>query len=467
MQSFDAIQDAPALEQAVVRFIHEFRPQLNEERLRSAISCLLRDQLAVQIGGARLPWSEQVLAFAQARQSQGRSRILSSQLQMSSSDAAFVNAVYGHAFEYDDAHRPSSSHPGCCVVPVALAIGEELGSTLDEVMAAVVVGYEVYARIGRLAAPELIRRGFQSASVLSSIGAAAVAAKLRKLDPEKTLNALAIAVSHASGTTEYSSTGGSVKRLQPAIGVRGGLASADLASLGITGPRAFLTGAKGFFRTFLLRDAAPDAAGRFSHSQSMEIEKIWLKPYCNCGCIHPYIDAIGPFADRLPKIEKIVARIQRSSNIVVGTVNANAYEPKNIEHVQYSVPIQLAFALMRYGNASRVHMDYLAGKVDMASVQRVARLVQLVETPELDDRYPGKLVGDISVFLTDGSEQRVFVEDSLGTPENPMSEADQDEKFLELTSRALGASRARTLLGMLRNVDGRMNVGELTALCTA
>lgn len=170
-------------------------------------------------------------------------------------DAAFVNGAYGHGFEYDDAHGPSASHPGSCVIPAALAIGEELGSSLEDVITAMVAGYEVYTRLGVLAAPDLLRRGLHPHCVLSNFGAAAVSAKLRGFDSETTLHALSIALSHASGTTEYTSTGGSVKRIHAGIGTRNGMVAADMARAGITGPRAFLSGNKGFFRTLLQRGA--------------------------------------------------------------------------------------------------------------------------------------------------------------------------------------------------------------------
>ena len=109
----------PALEQAVIRFIQGFGPESVSSTVRSAVSRLLRDQLAVQIGGSQMPWSSQALSYAISRHTPGRGKVVASDLRMSAIDAAFVNAIYGHAFEYDDAHRSSSSHPGCCVVPVA------------------------------------------------------------------------------------------------------------------------------------------------------------------------------------------------------------------------------------------------------------------------------------------------------------------------------------------------------------
>jgi 2-methylcitrate dehydratase PrpD len=161
-----------------------------------------------------------------------------------------------------------------------------------------VAGYEVYSRIGVLAAPDLLRRGFHPYAVFSSFGAAAVAAKLHTFVAETMLHALAIALSDASGITEYSSTGGSIKRIHAGIGTRNGMVSADMAQAGITRPCAFLSGNKGFFRTFLQRPPADGAEAHFSLDRGFEIATVWLKAYCAYCYSHAYIDALRPFAPR-------------------------------------------------------------------------------------------------------------------------------------------------------------------------
>ncbi|MGQ7937630.1 MmgE/PrpD family protein [Paraburkholderia sp. D1E] len=459
--------NCPPLEQAVVRFIQAFTFDQLDDAAHAGLNRLIRDQLALQIGTSQMPWSHQLLAYARARQLPGRSRVSASQLAMSAPDAAFVNASYGHGFEYDDAHGVSASHPGSCVIPAALAIGEELGSSLEEVLTALVTGYEVYTRIGMLAAPDLLKRGFHPHAVLSNFGAAAVAAKLRKFDAETTLHALSIALSHASGTTEYSSTGGSIKRVHAGIGTRNGMVSADMAQAGITGPRAFLSGNKGFFRTLLQRSAGEHAEARFAAGQPFEIGTVWLKAYCACYCTHAYIDAIRPFAERRSDIEKVRVRIHPAFNVVVGTANANTFEPKNIEHVQYSLPVQMAFALLGKGNGYRSHRDYLNGNVDMGPVLAAARGIEITEAPELETGYPGKFVADVTVEFRDGKSEHVFVEDPIGTLANPMSEREQDAKFMELTVDVLGDDRARALLAALRKLDPRLQAADLMAMCTA
>lgn len=457
----------PPLEQALVRFIQNLKYEDIDAAAQAGVNRLLRDQLALQIGISRMPWSQQLLQYATAHQRAGTSRVAASNQTLSAAGAAFVNGSYGHGFEYDDAHGASYSHPGSCVIPAALAIGEELGSTLEEVVTAMVAGYEVYTRIGLLASPDLLHRGFHPHCTLSNFGAAAVAAKLRGFDAETTLHTLAIALSHVSGTTEYTSTGGSIKRIHAGIGTQGGMAAADMARAGITGPRAFLSGNKGFFKTFLQRGPGEGAEQSFAPGQPFQVATVWLKAYCACYCTHAYIDALRPFATRRAEIADVHLKITPHFNVVVGTANANAYTPRNIEHVQFSLPIQASFTLLGLGNGYAIHRDYLAGKVDMAPVMEMARGIRITEEPQLENDHPGKFVADVTVTFQDGRSEHVFVADPIGTDTNPMPEHEQDAKFMELTCGALGAARARTLLAALRTLNPKMKAAELMALCVA
>ncbi|GAA4340741.1 MmgE/PrpD family protein [Variovorax defluvii] len=457
----------PPLEAAVVGFIQDFSLEHVTPPLRVAVSRVLRDQISSQIGNSRLPWSRHLWTLVEGQHMTGRSTVITTDRKMSATDAAFINASYAHGFEYDEGHRPSNSHPGSCAVATAIAVGEEVGATLDEVVTAILMGYEVYARIGVLAAPDLMQRGFHPASVLAGFGAAAVCAKLRGFDPETTLHALAIALSHASGAAEYSSTGGSVKRLHPGIGVRGGMFAADLAQAGITGPRAFLSGVKGFYRAFLQRDPGPDAVAVFGLSHRFEILRGGFKRYCCCGANHASIDILTNYAGRLGDIETVSLRIPKLCNAMVGTVNSNAYTPLNIEQVQFSLPTQAAFALLGYGNGYKPHLDYLEGELDMALVLGTAQKVRIVESPELDKQYPGKFVTEAMVNFVDGRSETRFVENSLGTPDNPMTEDAHDAKFLELTSEILGRERATRLLAVLHELGPGTAIPELAAMCAA
>jgi 2-methylcitrate dehydratase PrpD len=455
----------PPLEAAVLGFVRGFRADMVTPELRVAISRVLRDQFSSQVGNSRLPWSRQARALIDAHHVAGRSRIVTSHATVSAIDAAFVNATYAHGFEYDEGHRPSNSHPGSCAVATAVAVGEEVGATLDEVVTAALMGYEVYARLGVLAAPDLIQRGFHPAGVLASFGAAAVVARLRRFDAETTLHAMAIALSHASGALECSSSGGSVKRVHPGIGVRGGMMAAQLAQVGITGPRAFLSGVRGFYKAFLQRSPAADAAQRFGFDAPFEIFRGGYKRYCCCGAAHASIDILSAYAPQLAELEAVTLRIPKLVNGMVGLANAGVYTPGNIEQVQFSLPVQSAFALLGIGNGYGAHLGYLEGAVDMALVDTVARKVQLVEDTGLDKQFPGKFVTEATLRFKDGRTESRFVENSVGTPDNPMTDEVHDLKFMELAAPVLGELRTRQLLDVLTRLPGNLMASELTRLC--
>ncbi|REF71970.1 MULTISPECIES: MmgE/PrpD family protein [Paracoccus] len=457
----------PPLEEAVARLVTDLRHDALPPEALEGARRLMQDQLALQVGSASLPWSQALLALAKRSHVPGKARVAASGERMSAGDAAFVNGSYGHGFEYDDAHRASSSHPGSCVVPAALAVGEEIGATMAQVIEGIVAGYEVYTRIGNLAAPQLLERGWHPHAILSNFGAAAVVARMRGFDLERTAHALSIALSHASGTTEYTSSGGSIKRVHAGIGTRNGIRAAEMAEAGLTGPTTFLSGAKGFFRTFVQKDIPADQAALFGKDQGFEIAKVWIKPYCCCGINHAYIDGARQLANRADRIEAIELGIQTGGNIIVGNANANAYAPKTIEHLQYSLPFQFALSLLGQGNGYETHSAYMQGALDLSEGSEVARMAQRVKItvkPELDRAHPGKWVGDITARMADGAEERLFILDPLGTTENPVSQADLDAKFDDLTRLALGAEQSARLLATIKAGDPALPAAKLVAL---
>ncbi|MHA4849737.1 MmgE/PrpD family protein [Rhodococcus sp. MSC1_016] len=457
----------PPVEEAVARLVTDLTFDTIPADALAGARRLMQDQLALQVASASLPWSRAVLELTRAAHAPGKAHVAASGDQMSAADAAFVNATYGHGFEYDDAHRASSSHPGSCVISAALAVGEELGATMREVITGIVAGYEVYTRVGNLAAPELLERGFHPHGLLSNFGAAAVVAKMRGFDAETTVHALAIALSHASGTTEYTSSGGSIKRVHSGIGTRNGIRAAEMAAAGITGPTTFLTGGKGFYRTFVGRPVADDAATTFGLDKTFEITRIWIKPYCCCGINHAYIDGARHLAARVADIDSVLLGIQTGGDVIIGNKNANAYAPRILEHLQYSLPFQFALSTLGKGNGFSTHHAYLDGRLDIGVGSDVAALAQKVKievTPELDTAYPGRWVGDITVTYTDGTTENLFIDNPTGTAENPMSQDDLDAKFRDVISGSLGTERGDTLLRAVQSGDPDQPASDFAAL---
>jgi 2-methylcitrate dehydratase PrpD len=453
-----------ALERSVADYVRGFgRSHIDAEGLRAA-RMLLKDQLAVQVGASQLPWSRDVRRCLR-KPRPGEASVVADDARMDAGDAAYLNAVYGGGFEYDDV--AGNGHPGCCVVPVALAVGEEVGATLGEVLDAMVAGYETYVRIGRLGSPDLVNRGWHPHAVLAHFGAAAVAARLQRFDQAATLNALGIALSHACGTTEYTSTGGSIKRVHAGIAARNGIASAELARGGLTGPRLWLTGRKGFYRTFIGRAVEADAPASFALDTPLLLKQAWFKAYCACGAHHAYIDAMERIRPRAAQVVGVVAKVQAMTQNLAAQPEVAQQGPKTIEELQFSLQLQMAMSALGVGNGYATHLDFLAGRLALAAespVVQFARRIRLEHAPELDQRFPRNFVADVLVRFEDGSSEQVFVEHALGMPGRPFTPAQHQAKLDELTAGVLGEARSQRLFALIEELDPERPVHELTAL---
>ena len=452
-----------SLELAVTRLVRGLSTEHLDSASRAAATSLIKDQLAIQIGAARLPWSRQVRAARVLRP--GASSIVGERGHFAAADATYINATYGHGFEYDD--FAGNAHPGCCVVPTALAIGEEVGATLGQMLVAMAAGYEAYVRIGRLGSPDLLNAGWQPHAVLANFGAAATAARLYGLDEAQTFNALAIALSHASGPTEYASTGGSIKRAHAGIAARNGIESAELARAGITGPRRFLTGRRGLYATFIRKSVTDEAAAGFALDAPMTLPQASFKAYCSCACTHPFIEAGLALRARANEIESIDVKVQTMVDAIVGTRNEHIYGPRNIEELQYSLPAQMALAATGRGNGYRTHLDFLEGRLQLppdSDVIQLARRMKLSIDTSLDERHPMRFVADVTAHYRDGTSQRVFVDKVPGRNDAPYTPEQHRAKLDELMHDVIGPQRSAELLERVDALDPQAPVATLTAL---
>jgi 2-methylcitrate dehydratase PrpD len=456
-------EEAVTPERKVAQFVLNFGSNDIDTLAREDVKKLLKDQLAIQLGASQLPWSKQVLEFRKPRP--GTATIVAEDTGAAAADAAYLNATYGHGFEYDD--FAGNAHPGCCVVPTALALGEELGATLEEVVVALVAGYETYVRIGYLGSPALLNAGWQPHSVLANFGAAAVSAKLHKLDEDRILNALGIALSHAGGTTEYASTGGSIKRVHAGIAVRNGMESVDLARAGITGPRRFLTGDRGFYKMFPGKSVAEEALNIFLPGEPLQLRQLKFKPYCCCAATHAYIEALASVRPRVADIVSMDANIQTMTDAIVGNRNKHIYQPRNIEELQYSLPAQMALSALGMGNGYKTHMAVLQGTLKLTAESEVIRLaskIRLHISRDLDERYPRTFAADVTVRYRDGTSEHLFLDRVKGTPNNPFTREEHQAKLDELTEEVIGNVQAMQLFDLIDRLDPTTPIRNVTAL---
>ncbi len=248
------------------------------------------DTVGCMIGASTTRAAQRLLGMTAKRMSPGATTAFGLGAGVRAEDSALVNGTLGHMLEFDDGHRPSDNHLGAVVVPAALTMAEELGSTLDECVDAIIVGYDAMGRVGE--ATLLPRRltPFHGTGTTGVFGAAAVAARLMHLDIDQTAHALAIAGTAAAGLRESTNTGPDCKPLHVGRATQAGIGSAFLAAEGYEGPLTIFEGKHGFC-TAMSAEPRPelivDGLG-----QRFALLESGIKVHSTCGMVFNILDAV-------------------------------------------------------------------------------------------------------------------------------------------------------------------------------
>jgi 2-methylcitrate dehydratase PrpD len=425
---------------------------------------MLVDQLACQIVGATLPWSRAYRDAVIALGPGSGASVVYYGDTLAVDQAAFVNSAFGHAIELDDTHLAAMTHPSQVVVPAVLALAEQRGLGGRAALEAVIVGSEVMLRIAFASAPQLAGRGHCVATSAGPFGAAAACARLLGLDVTATLNAMAIAGSHAAGLMEYNRTGGSVKRIHGAIPAMSGVRCAVMAAHGITGPPTILEGPKGFFAAFA---GTYDAARLFAGlGETFLIDGVSFKPVAANFSTHAALEAIGELeAEHALRADEIAAIEIGAARSTLGAVG-NIAVPTDLLGAQSSFAFSAAVRLLRGGNGFD---DYREEDLRDPRFVALAQRVRLFVDPQCDEEQQRlhNRSAVVRIATTDGRQLERRMTYSKGMPEKPLSDEELDAKFVRAVTPRLGPARAAELVDRIRDIDAAGDVGDVVALTLA
>src|SRR5262245_30521393 len=196
------------------------------------------DTLAAMVSGSRLQAGEMAIRFAREQGGTAEATVLATDIRTSAVNAALANGMFAHADETDDFEPVTKAHPGSHVVPAALAMAEREGRSGTELLAAVTLGYDVCCRFLLALGPDLVRGSHRSAEGTSStMGAAAAAASLARLDEKGMRYALSYAAQQVSGLWSWVRDPEHVEKAFDfsCMGARNGVTAAIMAQMGFTG----------------------------------------------------------------------------------------------------------------------------------------------------------------------------------------------------------------------------------------
>ena len=158
------------------------------------------DTLGAMVSGARMKPGEMAIRFVRGQGGVPEACVITTDIMTSAINAALVHGMFGHADETDDFEPVTKAHPGCSVVPAALAMAEREGRSGIELLRAVTLGYDLCCRFLMALGPDLVRATHRSAEGTSAtFGAVAAAASIARLDELGMRYALSYAAQQVSG----------------------------------------------------------------------------------------------------------------------------------------------------------------------------------------------------------------------------------------------------------------------------
>jgi 2-methylcitrate dehydratase PrpD len=420
---------------------------------------LLLDQLGCQLLGSTVEWNQPVYEFVKENNSGGLGSIVNHGDRVRVDDAVFVNGTFGQGCELDDHFDRGGGHPGAASIPVAMALSEQTRVDGKTFISAIVAGYEIGWRVGQGLLPQMQRRGFHSQSVIGVFMAAATAGKILHLNPAQITTTFAIAGSHACGTMEFDQTGGEVKRMHAGLACSGGIRSAMLAGLGLTGPPTIFEGEKGILRSF----------GGECNTESMTkglgsefaVMHAAIKRFPVIAGQHSPIELLSKLIEEngiQPKeVQKIEVGVNETLLMHVGVI----YEPKQVIEAQMSLRFSLSIRLLKGSNDLRLYVDPRLWRDP--EVLELGRKIHLFADPTARDGEH-KFVCKMRISLSGGRVIEGYLPYHKGTPRNPLSREEVRKKFLTLGHELLPKETLDRIIDKVENIELEEDISNLVHL---
>jgi 2-methylcitrate dehydratase PrpD len=413
------------------------------------------DTIAAIISGSRLLPGIKAATYARTQGGAPEALVLGSELLTNVVTAALANGMAAHADETDDSHKASRSHPGCGVVPAALALGERNNVDAATLIRAVVLGYDVACRTTpALVTLALYESGHATHSFAALFGAAATASALCGLTQTQARWALSYTAQQASGLTCWRRDRDHIEKAFDFGGMpaRNGVAAATMVEAGFTGVDDVLSGPRNFFMAFS-RDPQPeiliDGLGSRFEILNTNIKKWTTGTPCQAA-----LDSVQVLARESGFTADSVQKIRvRMSNQEADTIN-NRDMPDIC--LQYLTSVLLLDGDLTFHSAHDVE------RMRNPAVMQQRAKIELISDPAVPRRKP-----IVEITTTGGKVLTHVTEAVRGTPENPMTREEVENKAYGLIEPIIGTGRAGQLIDAIRSLENVMSVRDLRPLMMA
>jgi 2-methylcitrate dehydratase PrpD len=444
--------------QELATFIAQLQADDISPHTRQILEHALVDALGCGLYGLTTPWGKIISQFALEQQGPPESLLWGSGTRVSATNTVLAAGTLIHSFDFDD-HSRAKIHPGALVVPVVLALAERQHASGERMLMAMAAGYEAMNRVSQAFNPNRARmRGWHLTGTAGTFAAAAAASVMLALDADTTASALGLAGTQSAGTWAFTADGGMSKRLHPGRSAQAGLMAAQLALRGFIGPRFILEAEDGGL-LFGMSDTPRPGMIVEDLGVRWHADETCFKPYACCGSNHACIDAVLDLMRENKLIPADIERIVAGVASVVNTQTGFEYRADSVLNAQMSLRYNIAVAML---DGQAYLEQFTPERITEPHVVSLAQKVEIQIDPEIDRAYPKVYGGRVTLTTKQGAVLSRRVDYSRGMPENPMTAADIDSKFMSLATAAIGAPSANQLLHATRGIFTQPSVMPLT-----
>ena len=359
------------------------------------------DTLAAMVSGSRLLPGQRAIAFAKSIGGTKEATVIGSRFRTNAINAALTNGMLGHADETDDSHAPSLTHPGCGVVPAALAMAERNHASGEQMLRAVALGYDVGCRLTlSLNAYEFREDGHSTHSFGPMFGAAAAASALAGLNSDQVRHALSYTAQQASGVSCWMRDEEHIEKAFDFGGMpaRNGTAAACMVAHGFTAVEDVFSGERNFFVAY---GRAPNPGELVRElGTTFEIMNTNIKRWSVGSPIQApldgLLDLIRTHGIRARDVEKLVVRVAHQM--------ANTVNNRNLP----DICLQHLCAVMLLDGIVTFESSHDVGRMQDPAVLALRNRIELYGDDALAKAMPSRQ-GIVEMTLSDGRNLRNHV----------------------------------------------------------
>jgi 2-methylcitrate dehydratase PrpD len=412
----------------------------------------LLDTVAAMVSGARLHPGEMTIKYVRLLGGREDAVVVGSDIVTSAINAAMANAMLSHADETDDSHKASRSHLGCGVVPAALAMAEREGVSGTHLLRAVILGYDIGARMSfALDTHNFYNAGHSTHTFAPLFGAAASAGALARLNPDQMRWLLSYTAQQASGVNCWQRDLDHIEKAFDFGGMaaRNGVTSATMVQAGFTGVDDVFTGPRNYFFAY---SANPKPKKLIEElGTRYEIMLTNIKKWSVGSPIQAPLDCVEMILAKHDFSAKEIDHVSLHLSDLEHSVVDDRHMPDIC--IQHMVAIMLLDGTVTFASA---HDD---ARMSDPRVVALRQRIELVGEPKRQRR-----TAEVVILMKSGEVLTAAQEAVRGTPDNPMGRDEVDAKAFDLIVPILGKDRGRRLIDKIWSIETVSNVLELRSL---